>query len=78
MACQRCNWMGYVESIVMRGGQQTPIIEQCPACQDTLRYSLAVQRRAELMAEAFKVAEKYEKKLRELKGPCQIIPFRRP
>lgn len=77
MACPGCDWKGYVEGSTFRDGGIKPTIEQCPRCRDTAAYSLAVQRRAELMEQALAVATKYEQRRRDLaRPPCPVIELR--
>ena len=78
MACLKCEWKGYVETSVYRDGGIKPILEQCMHCRDTEAYSLAVQRRSEMMEQALRVAQKYDAKRRaRYNPPCPVIPLRK-
>jgi len=68
MACIRCKWRGFIEVTVLRDpgaqlGAPRSALAQCWHCKDVRRYADAVVRMLGMPP--------------ILRGPAQVIPFRR-
>lgn len=39
MACENCNFKGYLETSIAKDAKMKPMIAKCPRCKDTAAYS---------------------------------------